>query len=692
MKEVWYRWFRIGVLVICLGIMLCVWPFCLIRRIQDIYPRLDGSFAAAGERISQEAALEQSFCAQAGYLDSISIDVGYDAQEPEGYLHFELLTENGKCLSEKEIRLSEMTSRTYYEIPVKKWIRKGETYCIRLTADRACAGLAYGIYTSVPGEHAPGSLQLTMGGESIDGQAAVWYRYGYPLNIKNVACIWAFLATICITVWGGEISLRLRRFPGDGRLCRFWQDKGRGWAEKCKWILFAAEILGITALLAYLCGNRAVDWDEAYTYNLVTGNSFAGMLRQTAGDIHPPLYYIYVKLATLLFGTDLLVFKLCSVSCTVWVMLLGVTLVRKRWGNRVAFLFIMAAGLGPQFVFYAVYVRMYSMELFFVTLCGLLAYEIWTENKRWQWILFTASALGGAYTHYFAIVPLAVIYGFLMAGLIWKNRKAIRRFAGCCVCTVLGYLPWLGVMLRSFQGNGTTGEINLNQFDLAGLFRNIFSTNIEFSVAMPVLLLALSILLIFVDRKKRKWTEFLFLLLCGLAWFVTYVICLLIASMSRHFWTDRYVFGILGLLWLFMIIAVVRHCRAAFYSLAVWLFVMVMSAFMIQRQVELGTVEYIDQSYQVLEQVRDETQLLFNFPTYDMVWSFHMPDKEFIYIDDVDFDEIGGNYIYMIWWGARGFPDEVLEKYHIQMTDCGVMRFEEGMAGVHLYRVGFQRK
>ena len=690
--KVLYRWLRIGVLAACVGIMLCVWPFCLIRRMQGVYPRLDGSFAGTGERITQEKALEQSFCAQTGYLGSVSIDVGYDVEEPEGYLYFELLDENGKCLAEKEIRLSEIVSRTYYDIPVKKWINKGKTYRIRLTSDQACAGQVYGIYTTIPEEHAPGSLQMTMGGEYIDGQAAVWYEYGYPLNIKNVACIWAFLAILCIMLCGREASLRLQRFQRAGRPGRFLQGKGREWAEKAKWIIFAAEILGITALLVYLCRNRAVDWDEAYTYGMVTKNSFAGMLRQTAGDIHPPLYYVYVKLVTLLFGTDLLVFKLCSVFCTVWVMLLGVTLVRKRWGNRAAFLFIMTVGLGPQFVFYAVYVRMYSMELFFVTLCGLLAYEIWAENKRGQWVLFTLSALGGAYTHYFAIVPLAVIYAFLMVGLIWKNRKAIRRFVLCCVCTILGYLPWLGIMLSSFEGNGTTGEINLNGFDLIGLFETAFFTNIEFSVAMSVILLAVSMLFVLANRKKMKWNTFLFLFMCGLAWFMTYVICLLIASMSRHFWTDRYVFGIFGLMWLFIIIVIGRNCKAAFYSMAVWLFVMVMSAFVIQRQTELGTVEYIDQSYQVLEQIRDETQLLFNYPTYDMVWSFHMPDKEFIYIDDIDFDQIEGNYIYMIEWGGKGFPDEVLEKYHVQVTDCGTMRFEEGMAGVHLQRVGFQRK
>lgn len=89
MKDIYRKWLKISVLAICVGIMLCVWPFCLFRRVQGVYSRLDSNFVATVERITQEKALEQSFIAQTSYLDSVSIDVGYDVENPKGFLRFE---------------------------------------------------------------------------------------------------------------------------------------------------------------------------------------------------------------------------------------------------------------------------------------------------------------------------------------------------------------------------------------------------------------------------------------------------------------------------------------------------------------------------------------------------------------------------------------------------------------------------
>lgn len=52
---------------------------------------------------------------------------------------------------------------------------------------------------------------------------------------------------------------------------------------------------------------------------------------------------------------------------------------------------------------------------------------------------------------------------------------------------------------------------------------------------------------------------------------------------------------------------------------------------------------------------------------------------------------IGGgyekDYVYLISWGGHMFGDEVVQRYGLELTDCGTMRFEEGVAGVKLYKV-----
>ena len=469
-------------------------------------------------------------------------------------------------------------------------------------------------------------------------------------------------------------------------------EKAKTYIKKYEFLILIAEILGITAAIVYICRNQTVHWDEAYTYRMVTRFSVPEMLKETAADIHPPLYYFLVKMCTLVFGTDLMIFKLFSVFCTVGTMMLGATLVRKRWGGPVAFLFIMVCGLGPQFIYYAVDVRMYSLELFFVTACGLLAYEIFLENRKRDWILFTVFALGGAYTHYFAIVPLAVIYGFLLLWAIVANRKAIKRFVICCICTILGYLPWLVVLLQSFEAQGTTGEVNLLLFDIKGLTEWMFTTNIEFSAYMPVVLYLLALVSLVMRGRQLKFEELLFQVMCAVNCAISYLLCLFIASMSEHFWDDRYIYGSFGLFWLFMFISLIQQKKETFYGLAVWLTIMVLSSYTIQKSRELGTVEYVNAAHEVLKQVEDEEVLLYNFPTYNVLWEFHTPGKEYIYIDDIDFHEIEGNYIYMIAWGGRDFPQRVYDEFHIAIDDCGEMRFEEGIAGVRLYKVRFQEK
>lgn len=462
--------------------------------------------------------------------------------------------------------------------------------------------------------------------------------------------------------------------------------------EKYSCLILWMEIVSITLLLLYICRNQAVHWDEAYTYRMVTRFSVADMLKETAADIHPPLYYLLVKICTWVFGTDLIVFKAFSVFCVTATMALGGSLIRKRWGFGTAFLFILTIGLGPQLVYFAVDVRMYALQLFFVTYCGLLAYEIFERNRRRDWIGFTLLALGGAYTHYFAIVPLAIIYAFILLWIIIYNRKAFGRFIWCCVATVLGYLPWLMVLLKSFEAQGTTGEVNFLLVDIMSLIEWLFATDIRFSAYMPVILFALALISLIVQWKKMEPAKRFFQTMCAVCLIISYFLCLLIASMSEHFWTDRYVYGALGLFWLFLFIRLIQQKKEAFYGLAIWLAMMVCSSFMGQKNVELGTVEYIQASHEILKQVDNETVMLYNFPTYNVLWEFHTPGKEYIYIDDIDFHEIEENYIYMMAWGGRDFPERVYKDFHIAIDDCGEMRFEEGIAGVRLYKVRFQKK
>ncbi len=302
-------------------------------------------------------------------------------------------------------------------------------------------------------------------------------------------------------------------------------------------------------------------------------------------------------------------------------------------------------------------------------------------------MLFTFSALGGAYTHYFNVIPLAFICGYLLVGLLLIRRRDCKYFLGVCAGIVLGYLPWLPIVFSSFQREGMSGQISVATGKLQELFTWAFATNIKFSEWTPLALFAAAVIMWLLEWKRVCVQERLFLGMCALNLIFSYVVCRIIASMNQHFWTERYIFAALGTFWLFLAICYSRRGRPAQLALLAWLCVTVLSAFTIVKAKEMDTNVYMDETYRVLEQVRGEETVLYNYDTYDVLYGAHLREQEFIFIDDFDWEKYEKDYVYLISWGGHMFDDETEQKYGLEMSDCGTMRFEEGVAEVKLYKV-----
>lgn len=468
-----------------------------------------------------------------------------------------------------------------------------------------------------------------------------------------------------------------------------WIKKTEDFIEKYQLFFLMLEMTAIFFMITYICRNKAVDWDEAYTFRMITKNSFFEMIEETALDVHPPLYYLLLWAFSQIFGTSFFTLKIFSVLFTVLTMFLGVVYVRKDWGWKCACIFLLVVGLGPQFLFYSVNIRMYSMELFFVTWCALSAYRILNHARGIDWVLFVVSALCGVYTHYFAAVPLAFIYGYLLVGLFLLRRKSCTQFFMACVVTVVAYLPWLSVVFQTFERGGISEGIDGKTIDFKDLCEWAFTTNIEWSAWMPVILFALAIIVYFATWKNNNIQDRLFLAMCALNLIFTYVVSRLIVSMNEHFYDNRYVYGALGLFWLFLSITYSKQGNGVFYAYGLWLTVMVLSSFVVQKAKELGTVDYMNATYELIEPLRSEEKVIYDYVTYDVLYGAHLPEQNFLFIEDVDFDKLDKNYIYMIAWSGNWFSPETVEKYHIEREIVGNMRFEEGVAGVLLYKITF---
>ena len=109
--------------------------------------------------------------------------------------------------------------------------------------------------------------------------------------------------------------------------------------------------------------------DEATSANVVRNFSLIDIVNvYSRGDFHPPLYYLTLKLWSLVFGTTEIGIRSLSIffslGTIVSIYFIGVRLKDKNLG-LVSALFL---ATGPLFVYYASEARMYSMVTFLVTL------------------------------------------------------------------------------------------------------------------------------------------------------------------------------------------------------------------------------------------------------------------------------------------------------------------------------------
>lgn len=662
---------KIGIVVwfLCtIALCACVFPINLIRRDTNVDPDLSGNYGVT----ERGQSMTQVFQAQTAYLSAIAFDIAFpDGKPEEGNLIFTLRQKEGEVLMEQSIALANVNDGGFSSVSVEKWISRGDIYAYSIDVESGSTIKFQAIYTINDAEATSGNLELMFNGESVPKQSVTRYVYGFPLNYKNVICLWAFIWAVSLIllelVAGGEILTKNKVAVKAEELLTKWQ-----------FPILALELCVIIALIIRICRNEAVDWDEAFTWQIVTKNNLAGMIKATAADVHPPLYYIMVMAAFHIFGKNIFVAKLVSVAGALASGILGITLVRKRWGVKAAVPFLMMVGLGTQMIYYNVDVRMYSWACFFVLAAGLFAYEILLTGKAGWWIAFTLVSLGGVYTQYFDVIPLFLIYLFLLVWILLRDRKQLKMWLGSSVAAVVGYLPWLGVVIDTVRRDsvGKTEEQMQETFD--SLCRWAFESNIELSAYMPVVMFLVLAVCFFVGWRQYSQKERVFLAGVGVMFILVTGACALLSPYMNHFWHNRYLVSALLYIWLFMAAILARKNLLAWGMSILWLGILALSSYTVQQAVEMNTIPWIQQAKQLLEEVQQEDKIVYTFTSFNVMYEYYVPDADFIWYEDVDFEELGEEF-YVIAWGGRDFSRELYASGFLSREVRGGMRLEEGV-------------
>lgn len=204
--------------------------------------------------------------------------------------------------------------------------------------------------------------------------------------------------------------------------------------------LFFSFFTVFTVAFVCLAFNNNVWYDEAYSLAMIN-HGFADIAEITAKDVHPPLYYYGLKCFLTPFNNSLFAAKIFSVIPLCLTMLFGFKKISHFYGDKAGFLFAVFFAAMPVFTIYSVQVRMYSWCIFFVFACGIYGYCAIAENKTKDWVLLAVFAALSAYTHYFALVSVGVIYFFVFIASI--KRKMLHKVFLSAFAVIVLYLPWI---------------------------------------------------------------------------------------------------------------------------------------------------------------------------------------------------------------------------------------------------------
>ena len=215
-------------------------------------------------------------------------------------------------------------------------------------------------------------------------------------------------------------------------------------------------------------------FDESYSV-AIARHSFSEIWRIGSGDVHPVLFYWALHAVYLVFGQNILAYRLFAVAGSVFLAALGITHVRRDFGWKPGVLFTLFVLFIPYVSIMATEIRMYSWATFCVMLCALTAWRIAcvlregdtecvrrvrarAEGKRafagvpvlW-WAVFFVSSLACAYLHYFGTLSAFMVNLLLLVFLAQRaarhrGARPLAVFAVGAAAQIALYAPWLLVL------------------------------------------------------------------------------------------------------------------------------------------------------------------------------------------------------------------------------------------------------
>ena len=360
---------------------------------------------------------------------------------------------------------------------------------------------------------------------------------------------------------------------------------GKRQAHPRVWTLAAIALLAF-GLRLYRLGFQSLWYDETVSVHLA-GKSLSALVAHTAGDIHPPGYYLLLHLWTRLVGDSDFAVAFLSLFFGVLLVPLAYWLGAKVYGARAGVLAAFLVAVSPYNIWYSQEVRMYTLgAVLGMGVLGAVLHLVSvpaarkTVYYRWMAVYVVCGALGLWSLYYFAFLLVAVnlmVGGWWLVGR-WRQRRASLGWLGGWLlgqaAIVFLYAVWLPTAWRQatqppvppWRGLVVLGDALVETWSALSLGQSMMPGH-----PWPALLLfgALFILGLFSGLTRSRSAQSRYLLGPGEAWPVRWLLVgylflpallIFLASFATPLYHVRYIFTYstvfyiivgAGLAWLF---------------------------------------------------------------------------------------------------------------------------------------------
>lgn len=467
--------------------------------------------------------------------------------------------------------------------------------------------------------------------------------------------------------------------------------------EAWKEILFYAISLFYFVLVLLRINHGFIWLDEGYTIAL-SKMKFAELIETTAGDVHPPLYYLIVKVFSVCLGHHQWVYELSSVLPVAFSIMFSVFVMRKEFGRSASVYFMTLLTCMNCSFDYMNEVRMYSWANFLVLMCFWCAYQILKRNKNRDYVFFVLFGLAGAYTHYYAMVTVGLVYVLLFVVLLIRaDKKKMLNWLFAAMACAVGYLPWVKALFSSF-GDASSGWWATEVITSSQIYDFIFWNRIG---RFSYLFLGVCILIVVwksfisISVEKREGKDKVYIVVKGIrsisqdnyfmavmiglfALVLTYFVGYGVSVAIRPLFQERFIYPAVGILWFVMATSFAKTKSNKEWMMIAWCILYV-----------LGMLVYADK-YKYEANVRTETNDLVNYiekngSENDVVGcgrkainryelSFYFQDIDICRMDEYDFEKMSDDASYWLFSYGELSDDEINEISN-KSLECEYIRY-----------------